>query len=142
MAVIIGRFQPFHLGHLYLIKYATSKATKIVIFIGSSNVTNVNNPFSYKKRKKMIEQTLLEHNLSKKVISIIPIKDYPSDTLWLRKVLQKCKHIDVIIGHNSWVNNLFIEKGYEVIIPPFYKRNIYSGTKIRKNLRKSGKLKS
>jgi len=35
-ALIIGRFQPFHLGHLLLIKEAAKEADIIVIGIGSS----------------------------------------------------------------------------------------------------------
>ena len=37
--LLIGRFQPFHLGHLDAIKFALSKVDKIWLGIGSSNKT-------------------------------------------------------------------------------------------------------
>ncbi|MEK7177332.1 MAG: adenylyltransferase/cytidyltransferase family protein [Patescibacteria group bacterium] len=54
IALIVGRFQPFHKGHLFLIKKALEKADKIIVGIGSSNITDVNNPIDFETRKKEI----------------------------------------------------------------------------------------
>ncbi len=35
--LLIGRFQPFHLGHLEAFRFALSKVDKLWIGIGSSN---------------------------------------------------------------------------------------------------------
>jgi len=48
--LIIGRFQPFHNGHLYAIKNALKKVDELVIAIGSSQYVNTeDNPFSFEK---------------------------------------------------------------------------------------------
>ena len=53
--LLIGRFQPFHLGHLDALKFALSKVEKLWIGIGSSNKPNQKqNPFSADERKQMI----------------------------------------------------------------------------------------
>ena len=52
---LIGRFQPFHLGHLEAIKFALSKVEHLHVGIGSSNKSHEKrNPFTADERKKMI----------------------------------------------------------------------------------------
>ena len=52
---LIGRFQPFHLGHLEAIKFALSKVEHLHLAIGSSNKSHEKrNPFTDDERKKMI----------------------------------------------------------------------------------------
>lgn len=55
LAVFIGRFQPFHLGHHQIIVEALEHATKVAIIIGSSNSPRTHrNPFSFEERRSMI----------------------------------------------------------------------------------------
>ena len=50
---LIGRFQPFHLGHLEAINFALSKIDQLYIGIGSSNKSNQpRNPFNAEERKQ------------------------------------------------------------------------------------------
>lgn len=57
--LIIGRFQPFHNGHLGMIRWCASRCDNLVIGIGSSNKSRTfRNPFSYDERKFMIENSL------------------------------------------------------------------------------------
>ena len=50
--LLIGRFQPFHLGHLDALRFALSKVDKLWIGLGSSNKPlQKNNPFSAEERK-------------------------------------------------------------------------------------------
>ena len=52
ISVFIGRFQPFHLGHLQNVKKALDNSLKIIINVGSSfNAANMKNPFSFEQRK-------------------------------------------------------------------------------------------
>ena len=53
--LLIGRFQPFHLGHLAALQFAIPKVDKLWLGLGSSNKPiEKNNPFSIEERKKMI----------------------------------------------------------------------------------------
>ena len=57
-ALFIGRFQPFHQGHLDAIKQISED--EIIIGIGSSQYSKTDdNPYSFEERQKMIEKTLL-----------------------------------------------------------------------------------
>ena len=52
---LIGRFQPFHFGHLEAVNFALSNVDQLYIGIGSSNKSyQPRNPFTAKERNKMI----------------------------------------------------------------------------------------
>ena len=52
--LLIGRFQPFHLGHLDALGFALSKVDKLWVGLGSSNKSiEKSNPFSAEERKEM-----------------------------------------------------------------------------------------
>lgn len=57
VAVIIGRFQPFHLGHEHLFNVALQENDMLIVALGSSNRTrSIKNPFTVAERKKMIQE--------------------------------------------------------------------------------------
>lgn len=57
--LLIGRFQPFHMGHLSAVKFALSQVEKLWIGIGSSNKSHEKrNPFTADERKEMILSSL------------------------------------------------------------------------------------
>lgn len=120
----LGRFQPFHLGHLdALLKERNSE---IIIGIGSTNKKDHKNPFPYKLRKKIIEKIIKEHRIRAK---IIPIPDMESDEEWMDFVSNLIDKRDLIYSGNSYVLNLFKNNGYKTKKVKLYK-NI-SGTLIR-----------
>jgi len=46
-ALIFGRFQPFHLGHLMVIKWALEKFDELVLLVGMANESHtLLNPFT------------------------------------------------------------------------------------------------
>ena len=63
-AIFIGRFQPFHNGHLFVAKKLAEKFDSIIIVIGSSQEKGtLENPFSYNERKKMIADVLNKNKI-------------------------------------------------------------------------------
>ena len=57
----VGRFQPFHLGHLGAIKAVLKEVDELVIVIGSAQYShNANNPFTTGERLVMIRRALQE----------------------------------------------------------------------------------
>ena len=52
--LLIGRFQPFHLGHLEALQFASSKVDKLWVGLGSSNKpVDKDNPFTAEQRKEI-----------------------------------------------------------------------------------------
>jgi nicotinamide-nucleotide adenylyltransferase len=131
--LIIGRFQPFHYGHAYLVKKAAEMCDEVIIGIGSANKTDNDNPWDVLLRRKMIEAFIQHEHLEKKVHTIIYIDDM-SDEDWANMVLQKAP-AQVVIGNNDWVNHLLKDAGYEVVTLPYLDRFLYEGQKIRKAMK-------
>jgi nicotinamide-nucleotide adenylyltransferase len=131
-ALFIGRFQPFHYGHLKLLQSISKRYQEIVIGIGSSQYKGTDtNPFSYEERKKMIESSLDRigiHNYK-----IIPIPDIHNPPKWVSHVLSLVPSFDVVVSNNSFTLQLFKEKGFSVESTPFFEG--YSGREIRKKIR-------
>ena len=131
-ALLIGRFQPFHFGHLYLIKKALSVSDRLFIGIGSSNRTDVKNPLNWRVRKKMLKKVIDKEKLNGKIKEIIPLKDFFNDEKWLNNVVKKTGGFDVVVGNNNWVNRIMKNGGKKIMRVPYYKRYLYEGEKIRR----------
>ncbi len=138
VGLVIGRFQPFHKGHLYLIKKAINHADKIIIAIGSSNKKDGDNPLSYKIRTDMLRKMIEHEHLEDKVLKIVPSPDDTSDEAWLKLLFKHTGKFDIEIGNNDWTNDILEANGIKVLRIPYYKRDIYQGIFIR-NLFKEGK---
>ena len=139
-ALVVGRFQPFHRGHLYLIRTALEQADMIVIGIGSANVRDADNPYDAKSRQEIVARAMEHEGIAHRIDSIVPIDDTPDDGEWLSLAIDRVGEIDLVIGNNEWVNGIFEKAGYRVMRIPLYKREIYEGKKIRARLRKQKDL--
>lgn len=129
----IGRFQPFHKGHLQLIKSIKDKYKEIIIGIGSAQYSNnVENPFSIQERKMMIEESLNENKITNYHIVEIPdIHNFPK---WVSHVVSLVPKFDIVISNSELTSRLFENEGYKVIKTKLYNRGLYSGENIRKNI--------
>lgn len=107
IALIIGRFQPIHSGHLKLIERYYKAGFSIKIGIGSANKDiEKNNPLTGTERKKIIQQTLNETGILRSKIFLIP--DIKEDKKYLAHVRNIVGHFDTIITGNPWVLKVFL----------------------------------
>ena len=132
-ALFIGRFQPFHKGHLQIIIHACSDYEKVIIGIGSSQYNNtLDNPFSSDERHRMIEETLNLLKVKNYEISLIPdIHNFPK---WVVHVASMVSDFDVVLSNSTLTKNLFEEQGIKVVDTPIFDRRNYSGKEIRKRI--------
>lgn len=137
-AIFIGRFQPFHKGHLKAIKWILKKEKEIFIIIGSSQQSfTKNNPFSFSERKKMIKNALIEEGIGH--FKIYGMTDLiKSDILWAKQLLKRIKHKPeeiIIFTKNPWTKKSFQKIGVKVRSHPMF-FNELSATQIRKKIAK------
>jgi len=129
----VGRFQPFHLGHLRAVEYAASRCEKLVIGIGSAQECGTDrNPFDADTRMRMIEESLKETNdvdLSR--VEFLKIPDFMDDDKWYNYIIERVQDFEVVFSGNNWVKRIFRTRGVKVVTPPWYNRGEISGTKIR-----------
>ncbi len=110
--LIIGRFQPFHNGHLYAIKNALKKVDELVIAIGSSQYVNTeDNPFSFEERIEMIENTLVKEDIGN--CTIFPVPDIGDDSKWVEHVKVLVPRFSIVFSGNGFVIKLFKKEGYK-----------------------------
>jgi bifunctional NMN adenylyltransferase/nudix hydrolase len=84
---VIGRFQPFHLGHRHLIGEALTASRHVIVLVGSPNVArSVRNPFTLAERRAMIEAVFPREVADGRLI-IGEIDDFTyNDTAWVTAV--------------------------------------------------------
>lgn len=82
VAVYIGRFQPFHNGHKYVVEQAKKIAHNVVILVGSaSSSRSQSNPFTFNERQSII------HRVVPEVDYILPLADFLyEENQWLTEV--------------------------------------------------------
>jgi nicotinamide-nucleotide adenylyltransferase len=128
--LLIGRFQPFHLGHLEALRFALSKVDKLWVGLGSSNLsTQKNNPFSAEQRKEMILSSI--DDSIKEKISIYFIPDLDNHIKWIEKIDTIVPKFDIIFSNDELTKHLYSKRSVKVIPIPFLKRDKLSGTNIR-----------
>lgn len=132
-ALFIGRFQPFHKGHLKAIKYLSNKYDEVILGIGSSQYSKtVDNPFSSDERMLMIKESLKQENISNYKIILIP--DLHNPPRWVDHVLSINSDFDIVVSNNDFTQNLFLEKGFKIDQTPLFNKKEYSGRVIRKRI--------
>jgi len=132
--LLIGRFQPFHLGHLEAIQFALSKVEKLWIGIGSSNKpSQKNNPFTADERKEMILSSISD-SISKQ-IQLFPIPDFDNHKKWIENIDSIVPKFDVVFTNDELTQHLYAKFGKTVISVPFKQREILSGTIIRNKIK-------
>ena len=73
-AVLPGRFQPVHKGHIEVIKWALERVDELIIVIGSAQESHTfENPFTAGERMLMIREALREINVDFSRIYIVPV---------------------------------------------------------------------
>lgn len=135
-ALFIGRFQPYHLGHHYVVKCILEErdVDDLVIGIGSAQESHtLENPFTAGERILMISRALDELNVKKKVY-IIPLEDIYRNALWVSHVCSMVPPFQVVYTNNPLVYRLFKEAGFEVRKTKMYNRGDYQGTEIRRKM--------
>ena len=128
--LLIGRFQPFHLGHLEALRFALSKVDKLWVGLGSSNKpVEKNNPFTAEERKEMILSSI--DDSMKKDISIYFIPDVDNHVKWIEKIDAIVPKFDIIFSNDNLTKHLYSKRATQVVSIPFFNRDKLSGTNIR-----------
>lgn len=132
-ALVVGRFQPPHKGHIKVLTQIAENYDQIIIGVGSAHVSHrKENPFTAGERILMLS-TILE-KIGKSVFYVVPIPDVNRHAIWVNHVESMCPPFDIVFSNNPLVRRLFNEAGYKTKYAPIYNREIYSGTEIRRRI--------
>jgi nicotinamide-nucleotide adenylyltransferase len=130
-SVFIGRFQPFHLGHLSVLQECDTDT--VFIGVGSSQYHHtLENPFTFEERKHMIQLALSHHLHIKYDIYAIP--DIHNPPRWVDHVRHIVPDFSQVLTNNEFTAQLFEKKGYSIHFSGLVQRDLYQGKEIRNRM--------
>ena len=133
--LMLGRFQPFHKGHLALTKQILSECDELLIIIGSAQFNFIDkDPFSAGERVLMIHEALKEAGVDLSRCYIIPVANDENNARWLAYIRSMGPPFDVLYSGNDFVKYLARSQDSSIVIedPMFAEINEYNGTNIRR----------
>jgi nicotinamide-nucleotide adenylyltransferase len=136
---MIGRYQPFHLGHLSLAKQILSECEELVIGIGSPEANfSFNDPFTAGERITMVHETLKKHGLLMAKCYILSVPNSDNNYTWFEGIRSMIPNVTTVYSGNQFVR-LLLPENVRVKSPGFVKYKIFNGTRIRNLIVRNGK---
>jgi len=127
--LILGRFQPFHLGHLRLIEAVKDNNLEPMICIGSAQEGRTkDNPFTTEERRIMVEAVVSRLDCE---YQIYEIPDVNNNDLYVSHLETFVPDFDTVYSGNSLVLKLFKAAGYRIVMPEMVNRDVWEGAAIR-----------
>ncbi|MDM0012361.1 NUDIX domain-containing protein [Variovorax sp. J22P168] len=85
LAIVIGRFQPFHDGHLSVVRKALEVGTRVLVLIGSAFTARTpRHPFDWQERADAIRTALPAADRAR--VAFEPLRDHFDEARWLAEV--------------------------------------------------------
>ena len=138
--LFVGRFQPFHRGHLSVIQDLLEEFDQVIVAIGSSDKFRTpDNPFTVGERHAMVKETLEDLGVSHDRFKVVPLPDIGDDDKWPKHVTDTCPNFQILISGNPKVQELFKKRTRKEIREPKLKYRI-SATDVREAIGKGEDL--
>ena len=131
-ALYVGRFQPFHNGHLEVVRHILSRADELILVIGSAQASHsATNPFTAGERFEMIRAAMVDEGFDLSKIYIVPVEDVKRNAIWVTHVKSLVPTFSEVYTNEPLANLLFEEAGFQVHKTPLFSRGDYSSTNVR-----------
>lgn len=132
VGLLVGRFQPFHNGHLAAVKHALGQVDYLYVVVGSAQRSHErDNPFTAGERISMIKSALDNAEIRGSRWMAIPIPDADSHSVWVSSVKSMVPKFDVVFTNDALTFLLFKNEGVKVKVVPYLNRREYSATNVR-----------
>lgn len=136
VALVVGRFQPVHKGHLSLLRAAIAAHGEVKVAVGSSQYEGTpENPFSFWDRVAMLHEALGPDGEDVEVFAVPDIHDPPH---WVAHLDGIVGPYDAVYGNDDATMALFEAGGRDVVRPGLQERETYQGAIIRADMASGG----
>jgi nicotinamide-nucleotide adenylyltransferase len=136
-SLFIGRFQPFHKGHLDAVNQIFEQKKTKFLFIGIGSAENnfvPDNPFTAGERFEMILESLLEAGYPMRQFHICPLRNIDHYCLWPEHIVQLLPPFSRVFSGSPLVRYLFQKKTLHLRVEELIDRTNISATKVREFL--------
>lgn len=143
ISLFIGRFQPFHNGHLSVLKGMAKVSDKIIVGIGSANTHGTpDDPFTREERREMIQRALQEVNIiPMHDVAFVNLPDMEEDAAWAKMCVELCgSQVTTVWTGNEWTKTSF--EGTGVKIQSIKEVPGVSATEVRRRMKSGEDWKS
>ncbi len=135
IGLYIGRFQPFHMGHLKAVEHILGRVDELIIAIGSAQYSHTSrDPFTAGERIAMIRLALDEAGFDRARYMAIPVPDVGVHAIWVSHLLSYVPKFDICFTNEPLTSRLLKEAGLRVEGIPFFDRGVYSAKEIRRRM--------
>jgi len=129
--IVLGRFQPFHMGHQYLVQSAFSnigEGDQLIIAIGSKQAGwEPDNPWTAEEREAMILAWAQQSDITVEIVAIEDINDPPN---WVAHATNFHGE-GVLVTTDEPTAQLYRNAGFEVLEPQMKNRELFEGWRVR-----------
>ena len=130
--LMMGRFQPFHLGHLDLVRQILKVCDEVIILVTSSQFNYLEkDPFTAGERIEMVHNSIKESDVDLTRCIVLAIENQFNIATWGAYLKSMLPHFDRVYSGNEYVKMLLADSDIEVIKPEFLDRKKFNATKIR-----------
>ncbi len=139
----MGRFQPFHLGHLELVYQTLRECDEAIIAVTGSQFNYIDkNPFTAGERIDMIYESLRDTEIDPNRYMVLGIENQNNVAVWVSYLRAALPKFDRIYSGNSYVSMLLAGSYIPTIPPDFVRRESLNATAIRNKIREGDKWQS
>ena len=134
-ALYMGRFQPFHRGHLEVVKRILEENDEIIIAVGSANFNyNLKSPFTCGERIWMIHEALVEAGVDMRRVYIGAYSNIENNAMWASYIRSLFPPFERAYTGNPLTQILLMEAGVDVVPLKMIKRELYCATTVRERM--------
>ena len=129
MQIVLGRFQPFHKGHAYLLEAALEKGPTVIAIGSSQAESSMDNPWSADEREDMIRSWL--DGRDAKIVKIPDINDPPN---WVEHAT-KYHGEGTLVTSDESTSSLYEAANFPVDWVDLNNRESFEGWRVRATLK-------
>lgn len=133
--LMLGRFQPFHNGHVALARQILGECDELIVVIGSAQFNFIEkDPFTAGERISMIHGALTEAGLDMAKCFLVPLANDDNNARWLAYLKSTVPPFDILYTGNDFVRHIALSQDPGIVIrqPKFARKQEYNATNIRR----------
>ncbi len=135
VGLLVGRFQPLHNGHVELLRHVRRqfRPSAVLWVIGSAEVSHtVHDPFTAGERFEMSVRMAKAERIED--LWPIPVPDVHRHAIWVSYLESMLPPFSEVYTSDPLSRVLFEEAGYTVPKLPFFRRELFQGTELRRRM--------